>query len=589
MGRGQTWPSPQHPTAQQIAATRHSRAVSLIHSGTRGRVFPRDVVLTLRTALRVLVNGGPAKGTPDGVGAVGVVKGAELAAEVRAGEAGRFLYGMAVRPRKGIVREFFKVDLRKCGRAPQLISSPRALFRASLTMCASHLLPLRSPAMRRAAFFLLLPLAAAVGAAKPEARLVVKPDAFKTLVNPNCSHCKDEAKRRAGELRDDDRVLCWTRGYSDGGAIPFRFFLNPYRVISDTYGVFVHDPDAGFARGFAPSVDFTFHGWRNGVMVMKHKDGTLYSCLTGLAFDGPRKGDRLKPIATLVSDWGPWTGQYPHNVAYHMFDKYQPEDLPAKPNADSVKSRGPLDKRLPADDLVLGVVAGKEARAYPLEALAKAGLVKDTLDGAALVVLWQGETKTAAAYRPVATTPDKDSKAKPRPVTLTLDDRKKWAAFTDKETGSHWDVAGRAIEGELKGWTLEWVDSTVVRWFAFAAEVPHTTITAGRPPRRRTRPRPFRRLRGRRSSCAMCPRSLAFSKPSMPGAGTSPSWPMATRKLAIGRSIRRPRSNATAGGAACPNFGPASVSGSGSGPIATSSRPASSCSPTRPALRTSIR
>ena len=214
--------------------------------------------------------------------------------------------------------------------------------------------------MRRAALLLLLPLAAAVSATEPGARLVVKPDAFKTLVNPNCSHCRDEAKRRADELRDDDRVLCWTRGYSDGGAIPFRFFLNPYRVISDTYGVFVHDPDAGFARGFAPSVDFTFHGWRNGVMVMKHKDGTLYSCLTGLAFDGPRKGDRLKPIATLVSDWGPWTKQYPHNVAYHMFDKYQPEDLPAKPNEDSVKSRGPIDKRLPADDLVLGVVAGKE-------------------------------------------------------------------------------------------------------------------------------------------------------------------------------------------------------------------------------------
>ena len=30
----------------------------------------------------------------------------------------------------------------------------------------------------------------------------------------------DEAKRRSAELRDDDRVLCWIRGYSDGGAIP---------------------------------------------------------------------------------------------------------------------------------------------------------------------------------------------------------------------------------------------------------------------------------------------------------------------------------------------------------------------------------
>src|SRR6266851_862598 len=112
-----------------------------------------------------------------------------------------------------------------------------------------------------------------LGAEPPkEPLLIVKPGAFETLVNPNCSHCKDEAKRRATELRDDDRLLCWTRGYSEGGAIPFRFFLNPYRVISDSYGVFVYDPDAGFARGYAASLDFQFHGWRNGVMVLKHKD-----------------------------------------------------------------------------------------------------------------------------------------------------------------------------------------------------------------------------------------------------------------------------------------------------------------------------
>src|SRR3954452_6387414 len=99
-------------------------------------------------------------------------------------------------------------------------------------------------------------------------------DAYQTLVNPKCSHCRIEAVRRASELRGDDRVLCWIRGYSDGGAIPIRFFLNSYRVISDSYGVFVYDPDAGYARGFAPSYDFTFFGWRNGVMVMKNKDGT---------------------------------------------------------------------------------------------------------------------------------------------------------------------------------------------------------------------------------------------------------------------------------------------------------------------------
>src|SRR6266487_5142798 len=105
--------------------------------------------------------------------------------------------------------------------------------------------------MRRASLLLLCLAAGPLPAEDPKPALVARPDAFRTLVNPQCSHCRDEAKRRAGELRDDDRVLCWVRGYSDGGAIPLRFFLNPYRVISDTYGVFVYDPDAGYARAFA--------------------------------------------------------------------------------------------------------------------------------------------------------------------------------------------------------------------------------------------------------------------------------------------------------------------------------------------------
>src|SRR5271165_3445036 len=91
----------------------------------------------------------------------------------------------------------------------------------------------------------------------PKDTVFGNPEAQKTLVNPNCSHCVDEAKRRAGELKPEDRVLAWTRGYSDGGAIPIRFFLNTYRVISDSYGVFVFDPEAGYARGFAPSYEFT--------------------------------------------------------------------------------------------------------------------------------------------------------------------------------------------------------------------------------------------------------------------------------------------------------------------------------------------
>jgi hypothetical protein len=207
---------------------------------------------------------------------------------------------------------------------------------------------------------------------------------------------------------------------------------------------------------------------------------------------GPKKGTRLKTIPTLTSDWGFWLEQYPHAVAYQMFDKYQPVEMPKAINDDSRKSRRSADDRLPADTMVLGVWTGKDARAYPIEALVKTGFIEEKINGEPCYVLWQPKTNTAAAYRPEAVAPRKyegprpnaDSEAPPddRPegprktVTLTLDGKNTAAPFVDKETGSRWDIAGRAVEGELKGWTLTWLDSTQVKWFAWAAEYPETTI-----------------------------------------------------------------------------------------------------------------
>jgi hypothetical protein len=346
----------------------------------------------------------------------------------------------------------------------------------------------------------LLFMASTSGAQQPvaQSRVIARPDAFQTLVNPACSHCVDESKRRSKELRPGDRVLAWIRGYSEGGAIPIRFFLNTYRVISDSYGVFVYDPDAGYARGFAPSYEFRFHGWRNGVMVMQHKDGTLYSCLTGLAFDGPRKGSRLTPTPTLVSDWGFWLEKYPQAVAYHMFEKYQPVNLTTAENSDAVQSRNKLDSRMKENDLVLGAWLQNVARAYPIDVLAKHGILKDTVAGKAVVVLWEPRTRTAAAYRPVASPPRKykapqpgdngvsphdegvlltDGPA-PKLRQLTLSASPTPGRFLDAETKSLWDVAGRCTEGELKGWTLEWVDGVQAKWFAWSAEYPETSIYA---------------------------------------------------------------------------------------------------------------
>jgi hypothetical protein len=331
--------------------------------------------------------------------------------------------------------------------------------------------------MRRSLSLVLVLAATAAWAADPprEPPLIVKSKAFETLLHPNCSHCFVEGKRRKEELRSDDRVLCWvqvqTDGYVNDGVVPLRFFLNTYRVLDDSWGLFVYDPDAGFARGFVPGGGpYQFHGWRNGVMVIKGKDGTLYSGLTGVAFEGPRKGDRLQPEPTLVSDWGFWQKRYPHSVAYMMYDKYKPVDLPTEVNEDSRKSRGPADGRLPADAMVLGVWDGKEARAYPLEALEKAGVIHDEANGQPRVVFWYGPTRTAAAYRqPWGTSGLKGDVG----WIFSVDPKGEAAPFVDQRTDSHWDITGRATDGGPK---LVWMDGVQVKWYAWAAEHPDTSI-----------------------------------------------------------------------------------------------------------------
>ncbi len=325
-------------------------------------------------------------------------------------------------------------------------------------------------------------------ASAEEPPVAPKPSPFPTLVNPNCSHCVDEAKRRKDELKPSEPALCWIRGYSEGGAIPVRFFLGKYRVISDSYGVFVYDPDAGFVRGFAPNYNFVVQGWSNGILTIRDTtDGTVFSGLSGVGLEGPRKGTRLPTVPSMASTWGEAMARNPNAVAYEMHDKYKPVELPTEANPDSAKTRPQkLDARLNSEEPVLGVRVGAIAKAYPVKGSAR--LRTDKL-GDTDIVLFGG-----AAYKPVASQPRKWKGPKPNkngvspadagePMpdgkvvpSRTLTFTEKNGAIADIETGTTWGIDGRGIAGELKGWTLEWVDGVACRWFAWSAEYPQTLL-----------------------------------------------------------------------------------------------------------------
>lgn len=320
------------------------------------------------------------------------------------------------------------------------------------------------------AAFVLLALGRADEA--PDRRVVAKPDLFPPLTEPPCSYCSTQ--HRKGLVRGDDRVLAWLRAAHNGGAVPLRHFLSASRVVNDTYGLFFYDPDGGYVAAYQKDYGYKFHGWRGGVMVVQGRDGTLWSALTGRALAGPQKGKRLRRIASMVTDWGHWLMLHPESTAYDLFDgkRYPVTALPTEMSAEAKEALAGADPRLPALAPVLGVEVGDATAAYPLDEKVERACFTDTLGGTPLAVFWYGPTKTAAAY---------SSRLGERKLTFYADDvSPETAPFKDKETGTRWTLAGRGIDGPLRGQELTWIDSIQCRWYAWSGECPKTAVYAAK-------------------------------------------------------------------------------------------------------------
>jgi hypothetical protein len=307
------------------------------------------------------------------------------------------------------------------------------------------------PSISGLVFWLALAAGAVPAAASEAPRDVLpKPGLFKALTEPPCSYCSTQ--NRKGFIKPNDRVVAWLRGAHNGGAAPLRYFLAAPRVLNDTYGLFFYDADGDYVTAFTKDYGYEFYGWRGGVMVVRSKDGTLWSALTGVAFDGPQKGKRLQRIPSFVTDWGHWLMLHPESTAYDLFDgnKYALAELPAVMNSAAAKNMGKVDPRLAPLALIVGVEAGTEP----------------------VAVFWYGPTRTSVAW---------SAKLEERTLTFRASESApETAPFQDKETGTRWTLAGRGVDGPLKGKELTWVNSVQCRWYAWAAEYPDTSVH-GRP------------------------------------------------------------------------------------------------------------
>jgi hypothetical protein len=144
---------------------------------------------------------------------------------------------------------------------------------------------------------------------------------------------------------------------------------------------------------------------------------------------------------------------------------------------------GEVDDRFPAFERVVGVRVGETTKAYPFSALSEKQVANDVVAGEPVLVVW-GADDTASAL-------DDSVISKGRSVGTglaylrTLDERVltfeagEDDTFIDAETGTTWDLLGRAQGGPLEGQQLAPAIHTNELWFAWAAFNPDAVVYGG--------------------------------------------------------------------------------------------------------------
>jgi hypothetical protein len=135
------------------------------------------------------------------------------------------------------------------------------------------------------------------------------------------------------------------------------------------------------------------------------------------------------------------------------------------------------DKLLPVAR-VLAVEIEEEAVAYPYDLLSEVNVINDTVGGQEIAVFWSSGTASAldtlqiADGRDVGTAISFSRLLNGSVLTFKYDGQN----IVDDETGSTWDVLGKAISGELTGNQLEQVVSVNHFWFSWVAFKPETRV-----------------------------------------------------------------------------------------------------------------
>ena len=207
----------------------------------------------------------------------------------------------------------------------------------------------------------------------------------------------------------------------------------------------------------------------------------------GEAIVGELTGQRLEVLPNSIVSWKDFKVAFPEGKVLSRETGFRrPYGQSPYPGYDTARFPflydGPEDGRLPAMERVAAVDLGpQDSVAVPFSVLAQEPVVHLEVGGKDLVFFYKGGTGSALDRVEIAEGRDVGAVGVFRPVVgerpLTFDARD--GVFVDRETGSEWDIFGRAITGPLQGERMEPVPHRAQFWFAWAVYRPEALLYVG--------------------------------------------------------------------------------------------------------------
>ena len=288
-------------------------------------------------------------------------------------------------------------------------------------------------------------------------------------------------------LEDEDLVL----GYRSAGAAGAAFaypvnILNFHELVNDEIeGVPVlvtYCPLCFSGVVFSREVqgrELTFGNtsalYQSDLMMYDHQTGSYWFQVGGEAVVGTLTGVRLILLPSATMEWGEWRRLYP-DTRLLVGTAHDPEEFNQSSYGRGMSSgfqdavnredfafpvrKDKLDSRLSAGEIVVTIELNQSLKAYPLGLLGDAA-VNDTLGGRPVVLLTRKDNRGVGAFS--SSREERD---------LIFEYRESDQAFVDRDTGSVWDVGGRAISGPLKGAQLDVLNTRRAFWFSIAIAFP---------------------------------------------------------------------------------------------------------------------